>query len=68
MSVLYENISLLVAGWAFIFFVVGVFRLVRAVMVAFPFRLRPRMHSTFPIDSDRYFETMSLGVTSELVF
>ena len=70
MSVVYENISLLFIGWAFFcfcFFVfVGVFRTFRAVVV-FLFRLRPRSLSTFlPIQT--YFATMSLGVTSELVF
>ena len=65
MKVLLENIALLFTGWAFLFFVV-VFRLVRAVAV-YLFRLRPRPLSTFPIDSDSFFQTMSLGVTSECV-
>ena len=42
---------------------------VRAVVVvAFIFRLRPRPLRIFPTNSDRYFATMSIGVTSELVF
>jgi len=67
MSVLYENISLLFFGWAF-FFIVFVFRMDRAVVATFLIHLRPRPLSTFPIDSDRCFETLSLGVTSEIVF
>jgi len=71
MSVLYENISLLFAAFVvFCIFVAvfGVFRIRAVVVVVFLFRLCPLPLSTFPTDSERCFATMSLGVTSELVF